>query len=86
MKDTHVSKGHEVRQRTHIFSFATLQWMLQEPNACSFMGCIGKDEFGEEMTKNCSSAGVKVIHLFGILRELQDLYPGALSSHMTGVL
>lgn len=36
------------------------QWMLQEPHACSFMGCIGKDEFGEEMTKNCTSAGVKV--------------------------
>ena len=60
--------------------------MLQERHACSFMGGVGKDEFGDEMTKICSSAGVKVIHSFGILRQLQDLYPGALSIHVTGVL
>eukprot|EP00897_Mesotaenium_endlicherianum_P002300 jgi/Mesen1/2098/ME000151S01360 len=37
------------------------QWMVQEPQfATSFIGCIGKDKFGEEMTKNCTSVGVKV--------------------------
>ncbi|ONK69553.1 uncharacterized protein A4U43_C05F24180 [Asparagus officinalis] len=25
------------------------QWMFQTPGATSFMGCIGKDKFGEEM-------------------------------------
>eukprot|EP00271_Cylindrocystis_brebissonii_P013303 TRINITY_DN33039_c0_g1_i1.p1 TRINITY_DN33039_c0_g1~~TRINITY_DN33039_c0_g1_i1.p1 ORF type:complete len:343 (-),score=74.05 TRINITY_DN33039_c0_g1_i1:302-1330(-) len=36
------------------------QWLLQTPHAVSYMGCIGKDEFGEEMTKDCSRVGVKV--------------------------
>lgn len=36
------------------------QWMLQTPGATSFMGCIGKDKFGEEMKKNATVAGVNV--------------------------
>ena len=34
--------------------------MLQVPGATSYMGCIGKDKFGEEMEKNCRAAGVNV--------------------------
>ena len=34
--------------------------MLQKPGATSYMGCIGKDKFGEEMKKNCKQAGVNV--------------------------
>ncbi|KAK8926162.1 Adenosine kinase 2 [Platanthera zijinensis] len=34
------------------------QWMLQIPGATSYMGCIGKDKFGEEMKKNAKAAGV----------------------------
>lgn len=37
-----------------------LQWMLQIPGATSYMGCIGKDKYGEEMKKNAKDAGVKV--------------------------
>jgi hypothetical protein len=37
-----------------------LQWMLQIPGATSYMGCIGKDKFGEEMKKNSKLAGVNV--------------------------
>ncbi|ERN08405.1 adenosine kinase 2 [Amborella trichopoda] len=36
------------------------QWMLQVPGATSYMGCIGKDRFGEEMKKSSKSAGVNV--------------------------
>ncbi|GJP47204.1 hypothetical protein CLOM_g6421 [Closterium sp. NIES-68] len=41
-------------------SIRVAQWMLQTPKAVSYMGCIGKDEFGKEMTKNCTSVGVNV--------------------------
>ncbi|CAI7804354.1 unnamed protein product [Closterium sp. NIES-53] len=41
-------------------SIRVAQWMLQAPKAVSYMGCIGKDEFGQEMTKNCTSVGVNV--------------------------
>jgi adenosine kinase len=34
------------------------QWLLQIPGATSFIGCIGKDKFGEEMKKNAQAAGI----------------------------
>ena len=34
--------------------------MLQAPGATSYIGCIGKDKFGEEMKKKCTLDGVKV--------------------------
>lgn len=34
--------------------------MLQIPGATSFIGCIGKDKFGEEMKKSSNLAGVNV--------------------------
>ncbi|KAL3701907.1 hypothetical protein R1sor_019929 [Riccia sorocarpa] len=39
------------------------QWMLQVPGATSYMGCIGKDEFGQEMIRACSADGVNVHYL-----------------------
>ncbi|KAH0470054.1 hypothetical protein IEQ34_001612 [Dendrobium chrysotoxum] len=39
-------------------SIRVAQWMLQIPGATSYMGCIGKDKFGEEMKKNVKGAGV----------------------------
>ncbi|EAY86759.1 hypothetical protein OsI_08139 [Oryza sativa Indica Group] len=39
-------------------SIRVAQWMLQTPGATSYMGCIGKDKFGEEMKKNAQAAGV----------------------------
>lgn len=52
--------------------FAGLQWMLQIPGATSYMGCIGKDKYGQEMTKNSKSAGVNVL-IFLLLLGLEFL-------------
>ncbi|KAK1355479.1 Adenosine kinase [Heracleum sosnowskyi] len=41
-------------------SIRVAQWMLQTPGATSFIGCIGKDKFGEEMKKNSKLAGLNV--------------------------
>ncbi|XP_047158187.1 adenosine kinase 2-like [Vigna umbellata] len=41
-------------------SIRVAQWMLQAPGATGYIGCIGKDKFGEEMKKRCSLDGVKV--------------------------
>ncbi|KAH9768385.1 Adenosine kinase [Citrus sinensis] len=41
-------------------SIKVAQWMLQIPGATSYIGCIGKDKFGEEMKKNSTAAGVNV--------------------------
>ncbi|KAK9290951.1 hypothetical protein L1049_009131 [Liquidambar formosana] len=41
-------------------SIRVAQWMLQIPGATSYMGCIGKDKFGEEMKHNSKLAGVNV--------------------------
>lgn len=54
----------KVKKRLIYPFYAGLQWMLQIPGATSYMGCIGKDKYGEEMTKNSQSAGVNVIFLF----------------------
>ncbi|KAK6943837.1 Carbohydrate kinase PfkB [Dillenia turbinata] len=39
-------------------SIRVAQWMLQIPGSTTFIGCIGKDKFGEEMKRNCKLAGV----------------------------
>ncbi|KAI4318875.1 hypothetical protein MLD38_032533 [Melastoma candidum] len=44
-------------------SIKVAQWMLQIPGATSYMGCIGKDKFGEEMKKSIKAAGVNVHYL-----------------------
>ena len=36
------------------------QWMLQTPGATSYIGCIGKDKFGQEMHKSSTASGVNV--------------------------
>ncbi|KAK6929182.1 Carbohydrate kinase PfkB [Dillenia turbinata] len=41
-------------------SIRVAQWMLQIPGATSYMGCVGKDKFGEEMKKSAKQAGVNV--------------------------
>ncbi|TKY52973.1 Adenosine kinase 2 [Spatholobus suberectus] len=41
-------------------SIRVAQWMLQVPGATSYIGCIGKDKFGEEMKKKCTLDGVNV--------------------------
>ncbi|KAE8666243.1 Adenosine kinase [Hibiscus syriacus] len=44
-------------------SIKVAQWMLQIPDATGYIGCIGKDKFGEEMKKNSKAAGVNVQYL-----------------------
>jgi adenosine kinase len=39
------------------------QWILQEPKAVSYIGCVGKDEFGNRMHKLASEGGVNVQYL-----------------------
>lgn len=39
------------------------QWMLQIPQATSYMGCIGNDEFGKRMTETAKKDGVNVNYL-----------------------
>ena len=41
-------------------SIKVAQWMLQVPGATSYIGCIGKDKYGEEMKKNSKQAGVNI--------------------------
>ena len=47
------------------------QWMLQIPGATSYIGCIGKDKFGEEMKKNAQAAGINVSYKFPFCFPLQ---------------
>lgn len=42
------------------FISCILQWMLQTPGATSYIGCIGKDKYGEEMKIAAKAAGVTV--------------------------
>lgn len=44
--------------------------MLQIPGATSYIGCIGKDKYGEEMKKNASDAGVNVSFLIQISSDI----------------
>lgn len=44
-------------------SIRIAQWMLQVPGATSYMGCVGDDEFAQEMTKTASKDGVNVKYM-----------------------
>ena len=39
------------------------QWMLQKPFMTSYIGCIGKDEFGKQLQKQATNDGVRVQYL-----------------------
>lgn len=41
-------------------SIRVAQWMLQVPGATSYIGCIGKDDFGEKLKSTVSKDGVHV--------------------------
>ena len=51
---------HELIRNEIIVILIASQWMLQIPGATSYIGCIGKDKFGEEMKKNAQAAGINV--------------------------
>lgn len=68
-EEKHLPMYEELAQRRNVEyiaggatqnSIRVAQWMLQIPGATSYMGCIGKDKFGEEMKKNSHDAGVNV--------------------------
>lgn len=40
------------------------QWSLGVPNSTSFVGCIGKDKYGEILEKKSTEAGVKVAYQY----------------------
>jgi adenosine kinase len=40
------------------------QWLLQYPNATTYMGCIGDDEFGRKMVETATKDGVNVRSIF----------------------
>merc|ERR1719221_1545638 len=44
-------------------SIRVAQWMLQKPGATAYMGCIGKDAFGEKMKAACAKDGVTVPYM-----------------------
>jgi len=44
-------------------SVRVAQWMLQKPGATAYMGCIGKDEFGEKMKALCGKEGVNASYM-----------------------
>jgi len=39
------------------------QWLLQQPEATAYMGCIGKDEFGAKLQAACAKDGVKLAYM-----------------------
>merc|ERR1712019_216411 len=44
-------------------SIRVAQWMLQTPGATAYMGCIGKDDFGEKMKSICAKEGVTASYM-----------------------
>ena len=36
------------------------QWMLQKPFATSYIGCVGRDEFGQQLERQATTDGVRV--------------------------
>ncbi|KAF7144999.1 hypothetical protein RHSIM_Rhsim04G0145200 [Rhododendron simsii] len=53
-------KYDEMASKYNVEYIAGGKWMLQIPGATSYIGCIGKDKFGEEMKKHSKLAGVNV--------------------------
>eukprot|EP00244_Chara_vulgaris_P013473 TRINITY_DN770_c0_g1_i1.p1 TRINITY_DN770_c0_g1~~TRINITY_DN770_c0_g1_i1.p1 ORF type:complete len:386 (-),score=73.47 TRINITY_DN770_c0_g1_i1:20-1042(-) len=41
-------------------SIRVAQWMLRVPNATGYIGCVGKDEYGQRMKDIATAAGVNV--------------------------
>ena len=44
-------------------SIRVAQWMLQVPYATSYMGCVGKDSYAEDMKKLCAADGVNANYM-----------------------
>ena len=44
-------------------SIRIAQWMLQKENVTSYIGCIGKDKFGDQLNAQATKDGVKVQYM-----------------------
>jgi len=44
-------------------SIRVAQWMLQQPGATAYMGCVGKDEFADKMKASCDKDGVQTSYM-----------------------
>jgi len=44
-------------------SIRVAQWMIGQPGATSFIGCVGKDSYGEQLRKSAEADGVSVRYL-----------------------
>jgi len=44
-------------------SIRVAQWMLQQPGATAYMGCVGKDAHSETLAKACATDGVKACYM-----------------------
>lgn len=60
-------------------SIRVAKWMLQEPNTCSFVGCIGEDKFGEIMKQKSQEGG-----LFVPFMQTKDSPTGTCAVVVTG--
>merc|ERR1712176_1210534 len=44
-------------------SIRVAQWMLQQPGATAYMGCVGKDDFADKMKASCEKDGVQTSYM-----------------------
>jgi len=44
-------------------SIRACQWMLQQPKVCNYIGCVGKDEFGQKLKEAAEKDGVNTCYL-----------------------
>lgn len=44
-------------------SIRVAQWMLQQPDATAYMGCVGSDENGKKLKSACETDGVKALYM-----------------------
>mmetsp|Transcript_132361 Transcript_132361/g.229525 ORF Transcript_132361/g.229525 Transcript_132361/m.229525 type:complete len:341 (-) Transcript_132361:187-1209(-) len=61
-------------------SIRVANWMLQESGTCSYVGCIGKDKYGETMKEKCTSEGLTVPFM-----ETDEASTGTCGVLVTGV-
>ncbi|XP_046844534.1 adenosine kinase-like [Xenia sp. Carnegie-2017] len=45
-------------------SIRIAQWLMQVPKACAYIGCVGKDRFGEILKEKAEKAGVDVKYYY----------------------
>lgn len=53
----------------YVYCNLFFQWLLRKPECASYMGSIGKDEFGETLEKKARAGGVNVCY------QKQDEHP-----------